>query len=265
MIFYCDGAANPNPGPCAIGVAMIDESGTTLATISRCLGEGTNNVTEVAAVEAAIDLAREHGVELPDIRTDSEWTTKAVSGEYSVANARLAPMVRRVRAKLGAARGTLRWIAREENMLADTLSKRPLLKSIYYVPTAEVIAQAIASLQHLVDDHDVRTATEFAIAHLEMEPEVVSDMLHALRLGRTTYSTMDTESAHFRAGLLHGSAAVAQMEAALVSRSAATRLKALRWAARGFAPVLVFGKLTIEKAATTPYRRRAPGDVPNRR
>src|SRR5262245_6336090 len=44
IIVYTDGAASPNPGPCGIGVVILDRG--ERREISEYLGEGTNNIAE---------------------------------------------------------------------------------------------------------------------------------------------------------------------------------------------------------------------------
>ncbi len=45
---WTDGACSGNPGPCGIGVVVID--GTEQKEISEYLGEGTNNIAELTAI-----------------------------------------------------------------------------------------------------------------------------------------------------------------------------------------------------------------------
>lgn len=48
IIVYTDGGASPNPGPCGIGVVILDRG--ERREISEYLGEGTNNIAELTAV-----------------------------------------------------------------------------------------------------------------------------------------------------------------------------------------------------------------------
>jgi ribonuclease HI len=49
---WTDGACRYNPGPAGIGVVIID--GTTRREISQYLGEGTNNIAELTAIERGL-------------------------------------------------------------------------------------------------------------------------------------------------------------------------------------------------------------------
>jgi ribonuclease HI len=54
IIVNTDGGARGNPGPAAIGVVIKTENGKNLQTISRKIGETTNNVAEYTAVIAGL-------------------------------------------------------------------------------------------------------------------------------------------------------------------------------------------------------------------
>src|SRR5262245_42651324 len=54
IVVYTDGACSGNPGPMGIGVVVLDHGNRR--EVSEFLGEGTNNVAELTAVERALDL-----------------------------------------------------------------------------------------------------------------------------------------------------------------------------------------------------------------
>jgi ribonuclease HI len=242
-----------------IGVAAFDDQGRSLATISRNLGRGTNNIAEHAALEAAVDLVREHGWRDVVICSDSQVAVKQLLGEYAVSAEHLQPVVRRVTAKVALVKARLEWIPREQNTVADALSKRAVQPSIFPAALSDVVAQAQRAIASLNNDADLVSVMECVVERIEAEPESVSDALRELRLGRSRYSTEPEDSARLSATIRHGAEAVDAMEAAIATRSPATRLKGLRWAARGLAPALVVAKLIIEKAATIAYRQRNQG------
>lgn len=260
MHLTCDGACQPNPGPGAIGVALFDDAGDVVATISRALTpDETNNTAEYHAALAAFTLARERGIATPDVRTDSRLVVEQGNDRWTVREPSLMDLHRRLRRALSVTGGTLTWIPREENMVADALSKRALMPSIFPADPSAVIAEAVRSLDHLAREPELARVTRVVVETVAARPEEASDALAALRLGRGPSSTMIADVARFTAGLLHGPEAVAAMEAAIAERSASTRLKGLRWAARGLAPMLVVAKLRIEKAQTTPFRIKSGG------
>lgn len=257
VFFFCDGACNPNPGNMGIGVAMV-VAGDVVATISEQRGEGTSNIAEYLAVEAALNLSHERGVRSPQLRTDSQLIVQQLLGKYAVQHPDLIPLSRRVRAKLEAFGATLEWVPREQNTHADRLSKRAL-KPLLLDDPAGVVAQAQTALAHLSGEELLREITLLAIDHATDRPDLLHDALLDLRIGRSAHSNDTEEVARFYARTIHGKQPVEEMEVSLSDRSPATRLKALRWAARGLAPALVAAKLTLEKAATLPYRQRNQG------
>ncbi len=259
-LLKCDGACQPNPGPGSIGVALFDDAGDVVATISRALtADETNNSAEYHAAIAAFTLARERGIARPDVRTDSRLVVEQGCGRWVVREPTLLDLNKRLQHALRVTGGTLTWIPREENTVADALSKRALMPSIFPAAPESVIAEATRALLHLGREPELARVTRIVLETVAERPEEASDALAALRLGRGHTSTMIADVARFTAGLLHGPETVAAMEAAIAERSEATRLKGLRWAARGLAPALVVGKLRIEKAATTAYRIKAGG------
>jgi len=226
--------------------------GEVVTTISRALGHGTNNTAEQHAVLAALELARERGIERPRIYTDSQLVVRQVSGEYST-RSELLEMRDRIAAALRELNGTLEWVPRERNTIADALSKRSLLGDASVFPP-DTLAEVRVAIASVLIEQAIREFCVFVHAALEERPEEVSERLLGLRLGRSSYSTMPLGSARFSAIALFGETAVAGMEAALADRSPATVLKAVRLGARGLPPGLVVAKLTLEKRKSMPYR-----------
>ena len=55
IIVYADGACTGNPGPCGIGVVILD--GSARRELSEYLGLGTNNIAELTAIVRALEEA----------------------------------------------------------------------------------------------------------------------------------------------------------------------------------------------------------------
>ncbi len=55
FVVYADGACAGNPGPCGLGVVLLDGDGRR--ELSEYLGEGTNNVAELTAIIRALERA----------------------------------------------------------------------------------------------------------------------------------------------------------------------------------------------------------------
>jgi len=83
---FCDGGSRGNPGPAAIG-AVVSDPGTRpptrLASVSRYIGETTNNVAEsralIAGLEAAREIAGRDGVEVVAVVEPESEIAAAVS------------------------------------------------------------------------------------------------------------------------------------------------------------------------------------------
>jgi ribonuclease HI len=78
IIVYTDGGASPNPGPCGIGVVILDRG--ERREISEYLGEGTNNIAELTAVLRGLEsIAPDERARPVLLHTDSEYTNGVLS------------------------------------------------------------------------------------------------------------------------------------------------------------------------------------------
>lgn len=71
VIVYADGACSGNPGPCGLGVVLVD--GTTRRELSEYLGDGTNNIAELTAILRAASYI-EDKTRRVRIHTDSSYS-----------------------------------------------------------------------------------------------------------------------------------------------------------------------------------------------
>jgi ribonuclease HI len=92
IVAYADGACSGNPGPCGAGIVLID--GRSRRELSAYLGEGTNNIAELTAIELAI--AEIEAADRPvRIFTDSQYSIGVLSkGWKAKANVALIARVR---------------------------------------------------------------------------------------------------------------------------------------------------------------------------
>lgn len=125
---HSDGGARGNPGPAAIGV-VISCSGKVIATISKCIGETTNNQAEYQAVIAGLEKALELKVKDVECILDSELVVKQLNHEYKVKNKELASLfVKAYNISLNFNKVVFRHVRREENKAADRLVNQALDK-----------------------------------------------------------------------------------------------------------------------------------------
>ena len=126
-IVFTDGASRGNPGPAAIGAVIKDEHGRPITSISRPIGQTTNNQAEYQAVIAALERAISLGASQVDVRSDSEWLVKQITGRYRVKAAAIKPLYQQVKQLLSQLEGfTVTHIPREQNKEADNQANKAL-------------------------------------------------------------------------------------------------------------------------------------------
>jgi len=126
-IIFTDGAAEPNPGPAAIGAVIKDEQGRLIVRISRRIGTTTNNQAEYRAIIAALEEAIRSGATHVELNSDSELVVRQISGRYRVKNAALKPLYQQVKRLQGLLEGcTVTHIPRWQNVEADKLTNAAL-------------------------------------------------------------------------------------------------------------------------------------------
>lgn len=127
VIIFTDGAAEPNPGPAAIGATIKDEQGKLITTISQGIGRATNNQAEYRAVIAALESAIKLGASHVELRSDSELLVRQINGQYRVKNAALKPLYQQVKQQLSQLEGfTITHIQGQENAEAHNLANMAL-------------------------------------------------------------------------------------------------------------------------------------------
>ena len=124
---YADGGARGNPGPAAIGVVLRDSEGAELDTISRSIGETTNNVAEYTAVIEGLKLAHARGVTDLEVKLDSKLVVHQLSGEWKIKSDALRGLAVEAKRLLNRFRAVeLEHVARGKNSDADKLVNQAL-------------------------------------------------------------------------------------------------------------------------------------------
>ena len=127
VVIFTDGASRGNPGPAAIGVAIKDEQGRLISTISQTIGRTTNNQAEYRAIITALERAISLGADQARLFSDSELVVKQINGKYRVKNASLQPLYREVKQLQSQFQSfTITHIPREKNEKADELADQAL-------------------------------------------------------------------------------------------------------------------------------------------
>ena len=127
----CDGGARGNPGPGALGYALIDPSGREVEAHGEPLGIVTNNVAEYRALIAGLASAERHRADPLRVCMDSELVVRQMTGEYRVKHAGLKPLHGEARRALGRL-GDVRFeaVRREDNARADQLVNETLDRAL---------------------------------------------------------------------------------------------------------------------------------------
>ena len=134
LIIYTDGAARGNPGPAAIGVIIRDESGNTVASISRRLGVTTNNQAEYKAIIAGLEKAISLGARRIMIKADSELAVKQINGQYKIKNTALRPLYQEIVRLIGSLESfSITNIPRKQNSAADALANKALDATVRHI------------------------------------------------------------------------------------------------------------------------------------
>jgi ribonuclease HI len=95
VIIYTDGGSRGNPGIAGAGAYITSKDGTHIKSVSKSLGETTNNEAEYRAVILGLasiknKLGKDSVKELPiEVRMDSELVCKQLNGQYQVKEERL--------------------------------------------------------------------------------------------------------------------------------------------------------------------------------
>jgi ribonuclease HI len=125
VIIHADGASRGNPGEAAIGATLKDTDGHLLSSISRRIGQATNNQAEYRAVIAALEEAVRLDARSADIYLDSELVVKQIHGIYRVRNSSLKPLYNKVMSLATLLNGfNVAHLPRRRNAEADRLANR---------------------------------------------------------------------------------------------------------------------------------------------
>jgi len=149
-IVHTDGGARGNPGPSAIGVFVqsctcsdmrhcAEREKTTIASIGKTTGEGTNNVAEYAAVVEALRFLANHiqthkeGVTDVAFYLDSTLVVNQLNGIFKVKDPTLRGLLTVAHTLEGEVGGriTYAYVPREQNYEADALVNKALDEAGY--------------------------------------------------------------------------------------------------------------------------------------
>lgn len=125
---YTDGSCKPsNPGPAGLGFVIVVDS-EVIHSEGCFLGQGTNNIAEIKAIECALEICKERGYQNEDITiyTDSQYAIGLLSkGWNPKVNIELINSVKDILKDFTELE--MKWVkahnGNKYNELADTLAK----------------------------------------------------------------------------------------------------------------------------------------------
>src|SRR5690606_36299902 len=124
-----DGASKGNPGQYGIGVVIFTMEGRKIAQQAKAIGIATNNIAEYSALIEAMTMARDLGIQVLNVISDSELMVSQVSGVYKIKNAEILKKAKEVmELKRGFEKFSINYVGREHNTIADALSTSLLNK-----------------------------------------------------------------------------------------------------------------------------------------
>ena len=127
IVMRIDGGSRGNPGPAAYAVVVESADGARLDTLSKFLGETTNNVAEYEALLAGLNYALGHQRSRVKVISDSELLVRQMQGRYKVKSADLKPLFQQAQEmarKLEVF--SIEHVRREHNREADRLVNEAL-------------------------------------------------------------------------------------------------------------------------------------------
>lgn len=133
IVIYTDGGSRGNPGPAGIGVIFTDEKGKVIKEYGQKIGRATNNEAEYEAVIFALQKAKAlfgkqkaKSMDI-EIRTDSEFLSKQLNGEYKILDRKIEQLFLQTwNLKIDFGKVVFKYIPRIENREADKLVNRVL-------------------------------------------------------------------------------------------------------------------------------------------
>jgi ribonuclease HI/pterin-4a-carbinolamine dehydratase len=119
---YTDGGSRGNPGPSAIGYAILDMDDQVVTSKGEYIGLTTNNQAEYQGLQAGLDACKALNIREVHVYMDSLLVVNQMNGLFKVKNRDLWPIHQDIKDKLSQfSKVTFTHVPRELNKLADSL------------------------------------------------------------------------------------------------------------------------------------------------
>jgi ribonuclease HI len=117
---FTDGGSRGNPGPSALGYAILDMSDQIVKKEGIYLGITTNNQAEYRAIKAGLENALAIGVKYLDVYADSMLAINQINGTWKQKDQNLLPVFNEIKALLPLfGKVTFTHVPRAMNKIAD--------------------------------------------------------------------------------------------------------------------------------------------------
>ena len=131
LTIYTDGGARNNPGPAAIGVVIKNQTGKTINSYGKYLGEQTNNYAEYSALISGLEEAKKLGATEVDCFLDSDLIVKQMNRKYKIKEPTLQKLfIKTYNTASGFKKVSYHHVYREKNKEADKLVNQTLDKKL---------------------------------------------------------------------------------------------------------------------------------------
>ena len=96
VLLFTDGGCRGNPGPGAIGILITDGHEISLKSISKCIGQTTNNRAEYEALIVGLDMCAKYTRGTVTCFSDSALLVKQMNGVWRLKNDQLRQLWHKV-------------------------------------------------------------------------------------------------------------------------------------------------------------------------
>ena len=119
VIIEADGGSRGNPGTAASAAILVSASGEVIDQHAELIGQASAGEAEYRAIHLGLQLARSHGVEVVEVRSDSQLAISALRSSTPAPG--VIDEVRAAAAAFGFGAVRWTWHPRAANELADGL------------------------------------------------------------------------------------------------------------------------------------------------
>lgn len=122
LFIHTDGGARGNPGPGAIGIAVLDEKKKVIKEIGKFIGKSTNNEAEYKAVVEGLKTCEEMGGKELKFFIDSLLVVSQLNGKFKIKEPRMKKFYLEIKElEKNFESVTYLHVPREKNYLADKI------------------------------------------------------------------------------------------------------------------------------------------------